>query len=294
MKKKKSFKSCYLIAPFRKTKKLIELLQKHEIKTNDELIFSDSTWSLSNNIEEGIRKADFVCAYIPSKPNNNIFFEMGIARGLKKPIFLIIEEKENLDIYLQDMVYVIASIEDENAIEFALDQFLNNYRQTFQHLRSDKVAKEKFDTESFKHKLKMVKSSTELECFLVELFENLDGVTVAKKDKYANKGIDMALWVDKLEYNLGNPVLVELKNYFSFSMLSNAENQLRQYLNKTNSNLGLLIYVNKDICEIKKPKIKKPMVIWLELHDLVQKLSESSLAEIIINERNEMLHGYGE
>ena len=295
MKKEKSFKSCYLIAPFSKdVYKLIGLLKRHGIETDDTLSFSDLNISLSNTIEEGIRKADFVCAFIPSNAPPNIFYEIGIARGAKKPIFMIIEEKSLSDIYLQDMVYVMASIDDENAIEFALDQFLAKYRQISKRIPSKKEIKnENLETKQFQDRLELISQENnpfEIESFVVDLFKYINDVTIVERKGF-NKGIDMALWVDKLESNFGNPILVEIKSKVrSKSILIKSENQLRNYLEKTNASLGLLLYLGKDLGKIKNEKIRQPLVIWLELHELVSMLSKKSLAEIIRAKRNEMIH----
>lgn len=290
MKKEKRFKNCYLIAPLsNENKQLVELLKRHEIHVNEDLYSTNSILSLSNKIEEGIRNADFVCAFLPSKASSNLFYEIGIARGLKKPIFLIIEDKNTLNMYLQDMVYVIASIKDINAIEFALDQFLNKYRQN-KHFSIKDFNRKKLGFNYSNRELQRLDNEMELDNFLVNLFKNLNGVTVVKKDKYENKGIDMALWVDGLDAVIGNPILVELKKVLSNSSLLEAEQQLETYLEKTNSNLGLLIYVKDGANGFEQPLLKKSMVIWLEIHDLMDKLIEHSLAEIIITKRNEMVH----
>jgi hypothetical protein len=295
MKKEKSFKSCYVIAPFSKdTYDLIDLLKRHGIQTNGILSFSDSDISLSNTIEEGIRKVDFVCAFIPPKASPTIFYEVGIARGAKKPIFMIIEEKSLPDMYLHDMVYVRASIKDQNAIEFALDQFLAKYRQISKRIPLNKeVRSEKLEIKPFQDSLELISKENnpfEIESFVADLFKYLKDVTIVERQEL-DKGIDMALWVDNLEPYFGNPILVEVKSRVrSKSLLMKAEDQLRNYLEKTNASLGLLIYLGNDIKKMKNQKIRQPLVIWLELHELVSMLSKNSLAEIIMAKRNEMIH----
>lgn len=294
MKKEKSFKKCYVIAPFNKDLYvLIELLKSHGIQTKSLLSFSNSNINLSNTIEEGIRKADFVCAFIPSNASPNILYEIGIARGAKKPIFMIIEENILPDMYLHDMVYVMASIKDQNAIRFALDQFLANYRQISKRIPSNKEKKEKLEIKPFQDRLELIKidnNPIEIESFVVDLFKYLNDVTIVERQA-PDKGIDMALWVDKLESNFDNPILVEVKSRVkSNSSLIKAEKQLKNYLEKTHASLGLLIYLGNDIKEIKNPEIRHPLVILLELNELIIMLSKNSLAEIISIKRNEMIH----
>lgn len=316
MRKRKTFKNCFISAP--STVNLIpfrKLLETKGIETRSILSASDSNLRISTLIENEIKNSDFVCAIIPKKVTSGVYYELGLARGAKKPIFIIIEKEGVISPNLENIVYVIASIKDQEVIEFALDQFLSefynkpiqkyhidylknevvNHQKKIemdsydvvpiskqyskkQYKESKKYPKKKLDYSSIKSLIDIGK----IESSIIELFENLEDVITVRRPKYSDKEVDLSLWIDGLKSGFGNPVLVEVKSgKISNSKLEIAENQLRNYLIRTNASLGLLIYIDNDNRTFKQSSIKRPLVIWFELNDLILKLSENSLAQVI-------------
>jgi len=314
MKKEKSLKNCFVVAPATvDITPLRKLLESRGIKVRDMLSVPISKVSISKTIEKEIHSSDFLCAVIPSKAPPSIFYEVGLARGARKPIFLIFEEKGVMPSDLQDVVYVRTSIKGQKVIEFALDQFLSRYPQRPKYTRRRikytkyakkrpkytyrgiRYAKKRLDITSLQQQLRHLSKEAyevEMESFVARLFEHFNDVVAVRKDpSYVSKGVDMALWIDTLESSLGNPVLVEVKSgKLSDSMLINAENQLRGYLEQTNASVALLIYFDHERRRFKPLTIRWPLVIWLELRNLLSMLSRHSLADVIVTQRNRMVH----
>ncbi len=295
MNKKKSFKKCYLISSFKNdTRPLRELLEARKIRVTDSLHIPVSKISASMAIEKEIRSSDFICAIISSDRSPSVFFEIGLAKGIGKPIFLIIEDNIDIPLNLKNFVYVKAFSKDKEAITFSLDQFLNKYRKipkSAYYENKEPKSKKRFKDYLSQPNLNLINNEQELEEFLMNLFENLDGVRTVKRESYNDIGIDISLWVDKLESNLGNPVLVEIKvGNLSRYQLKQSAIQLRKYLENTNASTGLLIYLDYENRHFEPSELQMPLVIWLEINDLVNSLNELSLADIIVKERNKMAH----
>jgi hypothetical protein len=346
--KKTSLKSCFIIAPATvNISSLIRLLEIRGIKVGNSI--NDSFYNIfSKFIENEIYNSDFVLVVLSSKSSYNVFYEIGLARGAKKPAFAIIEEKEIIFPDLQDIFYIRASIENQEAIEFALDQFLLQYQQhkydyntvrkksEIEHKESKIIdelveceiapkeskieyiesgqsysknfipflkvePKKKLDTELYQKLLESIdrgsnRFGVEIESFVARLFENLSDITIVKKEPiYADRGADISLWIESPHSNISNPVLVQVKSgRLSDSILKTSENQLSQYLKKTNAPIGLLIYFDFEKRNFQQPSIETPLVIWLELSSLVSMLSQHSLAQIIVTQRNLIMHSINE
>ena len=228
-------------------------------------------------------------------PNSNIFYEVGLARGLGKPVFLIIQDEGTLPIYLKDMVYVKASVKDLEPIAFNLDQFLLQYgKQKKTRVTRLKRPKAMPNIEYLKKDLgKLTKQGTEIE--FLSLVTNLlksENVILNLSHGIEEKGADLSLWIDSLELSLGNPLLVDLKiGDLSESILEKTEEQLRHFLEKTNARVGLLIYFDRKNHHFNRSKFMEPLVIRFEIRNLIEELTKSPIDRVIISERNRIVHG---
>lgn len=132
-------------------------------------------------------------------------------------------------------------------------------------------------------------TGAEIITFLISIFEK-EGAIVSHSGPNDN-GADMALWLDSSANSLGNPILVEVKiGQITDSRLSSAEEQLRGYLNATNVQSGLLLYLDSEMKQFGRSIIETPLIIRLDIRDLVNKLESQSLARILLSERNAMMH----
>jgi len=298
MKRKDTFRKCFIVAPYNVNPGPIRrLLEERNIEVHEPFDVPEVFGlSIASSIQKQIDSSDFVIAVISlKKPNPNVFYELGLARGLGKPTFLIITEEGAFPADLRDMVYVKASLNDSDPISFALDQFLSKYeyRPTkFVPIFRER-AKTKLNVEPLKRKLEILAkrgTEKELEFFIVELLK-LKGIIHTQYQGVEGKGADMALWADSLESSLGNPILVEVKmGRLSGTLLLKAEEQLRTYLKMTNARAGLLIYLDRSGRRFKQARFKWPLVIRFDARDFLSELSKQSLANVLLSERNRIVH----
>jgi hypothetical protein len=302
MNRKKNLKKCFIVASSGlNIQPLKNLLKGRNIEVYDIISTPLTGISISSLVKKMINNSDFVIAIISLKdPRPNVFFELGLAYGAKKPVFLIIQDEGFIPMDIKDMVYIRTSIDNLEIISSTLDQFLSKheypikkYKFRIARTRIERQPKEKSSVEFLQRDLENIAKQgnvIEFESFLANLLKT-EGVLTQSREV---KGADMALWIDDLESSLGNPILVEVKmGKISESSLLQAEEQLRNYLLKTNTRAGLLIYLDREEKHFKRSKFRIPLIIRLEAHELISELSDRSLALIILSERNQMAH-FGE
>lgn len=314
MSENRSLRKCFIVAPVTvDTGRLRHLLRKLNIDTQDALSLPPNPGSILSSIESAIRSADFVCAVVPSTLPANILFEIGLAYGVRKPLFLIVDRDVRLPIDLVDVFHVLASPEDIDAIEFNLQNFLEHIEKRTPRRRyvSTKRIQAIFP---YAELLEEVQSlpvlacdlpadipslhayednlvSSELERFVADLLKRTD-TGIVRETHHPGSGADMAIWLDDIESTLGNPVLVEVKlGRFNERRLGKAETQLRRYLNNTNARVGLLLYLDFSGRRFPKTSSGWPLVIRLDVREFADIVLRGQLVNALIEERNKVVHG---
>jgi hypothetical protein len=309
MNRRRELKNCFIIAPIDVNILLIEkLLKERNIKTYDPSQISLTEY-ISSSVQKEIRNSDFVIAIVSFKEAKpNIFYELGLARGAGKPVFLIIQDDGPIPVDLTDMVYVRTTLGNHLAIAFALDQFISKYKHKLVSGLEKSPYRGRFASRTLVRSRKkrkpsvtplqgslenIAKSGTEaeFESFLTGLLKS-EGVILTQHYEAKETGADMALWIDSLENKLGNPLLVELKfGRLSEPSLERAEKRLRHYLTVTNTRTGLLIYLEPSGKRFRQAKAALPLVIRFDVRDLTNRLAYQSLASVLLQERNRIVHG---
>lgn len=290
------FRKCFLVAPAQVDIEPIKnLLRSRHIDVYDTYDTPALGLPLSSKIAKAIKRSDFVIAVVSAKtPSANVFFELGLAYGADKPVFLLVQDEEPLPADISGMTYVRASPSDSEKIEFALDQFLKGYgaQQRKAIFAVKKPQRAGIDVASFQKDLEIIADQgniSRLTLFLANLLQSTG--EVVQHHGPEEKGADMALWVDNLESSLGNPILVEVKmGRLSETLLADYEEQLRDYLAVTRTHVGVLVYLDRERGHFGRSRLKMPLVIRLDARELVSKLATDSLADILLTERNAVVH----
>lgn len=294
--KKKSFSKCFISAPAGlNIDALISLLESKGVLAFDAyMVWHDD---IPSSVEEEIENSDFlVAAFSPNMPNANVLYEIGFARGAKKPIFLVVQDEGTIPRFLKDTVYVRASLDNRQLISFYMDKFLSKYKKGVKKriARSKESRARKLDRSYLEEQLRSIREQgTEMDflSFVRDLFRS-QGFVVDTSHEISEKGADMSIWVDSLESSFGNPILVEFKmGNLSEPLLERAEAQMRRYLDKTNVRSGLLIYFDRRRHRFNRSKLRVPLVIRLDIYDLVEKLAKHPIDRVLLHERNRVAHG---
>lgn len=119
---------------------VIDLLKNKGIDIIHPLL--DFGANLIDSTETAIKKSDFVFCIVNQYTDKNQMFELGLARGLQKPIFMVAEDDNLLPFSISSFIYVKAKLDDINAISYNLEHFLLNTKRkkTFVGSRKTKIS----------------------------------------------------------------------------------------------------------------------------------------------------------
>ncbi|MXO78761.1 MULTISPECIES: hypothetical protein [Paenibacillus] len=257
--------------------------------------------SIEDMVLEGIHNKIQACDIFVAIVTNlspNVFFEIGMANGLNKPIFIVLSKDINMyPSFLNDFLYVKASLEDEENIDFVFKQLLKS-----QSKRKSKFSKKrkKYSNDAslnlpseWKAQLEEIRkngTALDLENYIAGIFDSL---RTTSKMVEQGEGVDFALWLDDMNFISGNPVLIEAKyGNITPDMLQNGEYLLQKFLGTTKSKVGLLLYLDKSGKRFSLGSSLSPLVLRIDLEDFLSDVeSNGSITKTIIHKRNVMAHG---
>ncbi|MBI5634957.1 MAG: hypothetical protein HZA15_15930 [Nitrospirae bacterium] len=271
-----------------------------ELRKRDIIVFtaydlSPVTTSLVANIEKAIQQADLIVAVVPAQMSPNVFFELGIAHALHKPIILLVSPKYGqLPSDLAGTFYLRADSENREAIGFALDQCLSRIEKSVE--QPTKATREGrplgADADKFLDRINREGPSMrgrELENLVAEVLRT-SGVDTMMQSPKPNQGADIAVWSDALQPVTGNPLLIEVKSSIrTKQQLLGALNQVEQYRINSGARLSLLVVMTSLVDLSSVPSISG--ILAVSFNELVNQLRNKTFAETIRELRNQYAHG---
>jgi hypothetical protein len=278
------------------------VLIENEIETSDIYDFSIGN-SIQQILKRKIRQADFAL-FVISKENTNVIYEMGICEGLGKQHFIFLHKDYKVPVYLDNKLFIRTDLNDRTFLEMSVKKILQSVqkksliksKKSKIYLDKVKAYSEEIKTNlnSFLKQIKKLRKSghgRELEYILEEIFKSIR-LNYVENSTNRDKGVDFALWSNEIGKIIGNPIIVEVK-YGNLNELSirHAEEQLNQYVSKSDARVALLLYLDK---ENRRHKIKtslNPLVIAFDVEDFATELLTHSFESLILNQRNKIAHG---
>ncbi|HWM23403.1 MAG TPA: hypothetical protein VNP98_01150 [Chthoniobacterales bacterium] len=297
---KPNLKNCFISAPVQAdTSNLRHALESRGIRWRD-AVTAESSDSILRTISDAITDADFVCVVLPSgKTSPNLYFEMGLATGLSKPLLIFAADEAGIPISSPSVTYSRAGIEDTKTVNFYLDAFLKHggvgdKAKGRRNIRRSKA--KKMDVSWARHDLKASRSlppasrGKALENIVARLFQQTGAVVSQRHSK--TDGADMAVWIDELESTIGNPLIVEVKTgTLRRDRLLELERQLQSFFPKVHARAALVIYDEIGNIKITPPHVSWPLIFWFSVQQLIRFVQEGRLAEEVRSERNRLAHG---
>ncbi|MBA3832440.1 MAG: TIR domain-containing protein [Chthoniobacterales bacterium] len=247
-------------------------------------------------IEKAIKKATLFIAVISSDAENlNVLFELGYASASRKRIAVIQDRDFELPPNISGFPVVKCKIDDENELRAFLKQF--SRQQKSSATRSSELAKTRPLSGRAKQMVAHLKAlgqratEKELESVLVDALRE-SGIRVIAESSARDKGYDFALWIDELEYPIGNPVLVELKSNLK---LPTARALRTNFLAQRETAVGkalLVVYLSgPPDSDLRHLQTGAPLVLFVSASRLLSALEDHSLAQFVRTERNKLAHG---
>jgi hypothetical protein len=289
---------CYISAPsdFDLTK-IEKVLSKLDIDYHNFYDFSIGT-TFSDLIERKIRESDFIVSILTSE-NANVLFELGIAEGMKKPVFILIDKNFKVPFFLERKLYYQTNFEDTKLIELALSNFIVDINAKAPIQRKTKEKKEYLSIDETNDLIRQIshlrKNPREAEIFYLikEIFSKLQIQNTSISEAPRDKGADLIIRSKELSPYFGNPILVEIKaGSLSPQRLGETQDRLQSYISRTEAKGGIILYLDKSDKRFELP-IKNPYILCFDLEDFIFGIASDGLEKFLIKRRNEIAHGTG-
>jgi hypothetical protein len=298
------FRKCYISSPRDvNTRPIIDFLVIKGIIANDFYSnrFDSNIWS---SVDNDIIKSDFLIAVLSSssESNLNVLYEIGLARGAKKPVLILFTGVGPIPYFLKGFYYTKVDLNDIDTLSYVIDNFLNNQANITSYQFSKMKSQKRLVGSMPSRNNKILKLSQKLDLirnninevnfneFIIEIFKN-ERVIVESAHGPFEKA-DMSIWVDSLESTFGNPILIELKvGSLTNDFLKHSEIQLRNALIDSNLQSGILIYLDSERRQFDQSEFKLPLVLRFEIFKLIESLSKEPLESVLLKARNKIAHG---
>jgi hypothetical protein len=249
-----------------------------------------------DQIEKAIKKAQFFIGVLSSQANNsNVLFELGYAAAQRKRIAVIQDKSFELPPNITGFPVLKTNLNDSPQLRQFLEQFSRTHKR--QSAQSAQLPKTKPLSGRAQQLIADIKTlgeratHHEFESVLTEALRD-SGVRVMAESTPRGGRYDFALWLDEIEYPIGNPVLVELKNELKPSTARALRND---FLAQRESTLGkalLVVYLSaRPNFDLRTLNVAAPLVLFVSATDLLSALENKSLAEFIRTQRNRLAHG---
>ena len=257
--------------------------------------------SLSKNLVSEIRKADFAVIIIGEK-YPNVYYEMGICEGLRKPMLIIIEEGITAPDFIHDHLHITSNLRETQFLKMTLSRFVEEFRSNRgkllrrsirtrpAHLSQDRIRSYIELASEFRQQEHV--NENKLENLIYGVFEDLGLQIVSKESSFVGGKVDFALWSDQLETQIGNPILVEIKaGFLSHRTIVSSQEQLSSLINRTGAKAGILFYLDSEGKRFSDIYALEPLIISYDVEDFFEELLNKRFDEVILSSRNQIVPG---
>jgi hypothetical protein len=289
------FKRCFVSGPQGvETQTLTKMLVERGIDVTTPWI-AKPTAMISQEILGLIAEADFMACVIGPGRNEHVMYELGVARSLGKPAFIVLAGASlPLDI---SGIYVHAV--DPGKIAEArddLDRFLRNAKAP-PPISAEPLSGKAVDLNWARKELTNIRSGGvnargPIFEYLVQRIFEAAGAEVTPTDQAGQDGrgeIDFIVWLNEVVFDVGGPILVECKvlRGGSGSVIKNAEayvHRLAKAVNETDASLALLIF-DHDRPHTPPSLFETPQVLSIAIEDLLDGLEKGTLEADMLRRR---------
>lgn len=243
-------------------------------------------------LARAVQTGDRLVALLQDSPAGNaaILVEIGIAIGMGLPVLIVATSESTLPAILGDVFILRSAPGNSTELLLGLKLFLRA-ESTEPPRRAITITPPPHpDINRFRERLAELTGSpkkgveSEVERLAADLFRQF-GAQVEEQRLLPKGGRpDIAFSVPGQEGQLGT-VLIELKFSHSPDALEGAARQLQRYLSDQGRGLGLILYIGPE-----QPVRSWPMIIAWSIERLLDELTDSTLADVLIRARNEAIH----
>jgi hypothetical protein len=286
---------CYISAPadFDLTR-IEELLNRQNIDHHSFYDFSVGS-TFSDLIRRKIRESDFIIAILQTN-NSNVLFELGVAEGLRKPTFILVDKELKIPFFLDTKFYYPTNFIDLSLIELALSNFIrdmgNKRKRSFKKDETDTLSvDETTDTLIRLNKLRKNPNEQEIFDLLKEIFSKVD-VQNASIVESPNEGVDLIIRSKSLTPYFGNPIIIEVKTgNLSNKRIIETEKKILSYIQNTDAKSAIVLYLDRNNKRFDNIKNVYNSILLFDLEDFVNGIASEGFEKLLIEKRNKAAHG---
>ena len=287
---------CFISAPSGFDLTSIEkVLDKLDIIHHNFYDFSIGT-TFSDLIMRKIRESDFVISILTSE-NQNVLFELGVAEGMKKPTFILIDKEFKVPFFLERKIYYQTNFKDTKLLELALTNFIVDIKAKETKPQKKAQKKEYLSIDetndlicNISH-LREQPREQDIFYLVKDAFSKLNVQNTSIDEMSRDKGADLIIRSKELTPYFGNPIFVEIKaGSLNVQRLCDAQERLQHYISKTEAKGGIILYLDKDNKRFTIP-FKNPFILHFDLEDFIMGIASDGLEKFLIKKRNEIAHG---
>ncbi|MDE5978110.1 MAG: TIR domain-containing protein [Turicibacter sp.] len=293
---------CFISREYNESPELISSIQEVLDELNIQYfdMFSmQSGLDMQATLCDAIKEAQIVIAVLTQNVSN-VLFELGLAVGSGKVVFLLIDNPEHIPFDLLGMTYIKINENLKENLALPLRFLMDKKRKrpyvdyAKYYLQGIKYAENVISEKEYLEKLEQIRkhgNSLQFEKLVEELFEEIKEqyTTINFRNELNDSGYDFAVWIDELAGNVMNPILFELK------MGDISEEQLNKSVygmatRVKNQELALILYCNRNMKEIKYQS-NFPNILVVKFETFLSQLCEHGLARTVWYFRNLGAHG---
>lgn len=247
-----------------------------------------------------IRAADCVIAVLTE--GTWTAYEVGVSDALGKPTLIVSPPEVRLPSQFAAHQHLRSNFSDTGLLRLTVERFFDEVRagKLRQQPRSGPSKKLISRRHSINRLIKTIRQerptlpSHSAEALVAQLFQLVSVNAVAKEGRSRDTGADFALWVDELGQTVGNPVVVEVKaGALTAAQLDKAEFQLQRAVLSAGARLGILLYLDRHGRRFEDRQLRSFDILRFDIEDFAALLQARTLAEVIVNRRNQLAHGIG-
>ena len=255
---------------------------------------------ITDGVVSDIHDADFVIGILEEEAAR-VFFEVGFASALQKPVLLISEPGISLPFEMTQHRLVTAGIEDSEILKLTIRGFLKELESKRSHKRTrtrSELDPRQRDTAAVRDALHTIQelrpqaSEMELSRTTSELLRAAGVTALEEFGGTREVGADFAVWSDALSTTFGNPILIELKaGDLDQARWNAAHEHVARALGDSGARLGLILYLDRRGRRFTEDRHWVPLVLSFDLEDFAAALVDKPFADVLLEHRNKLVHG---